>query len=67
MYVERLVLNEFRAIASSDIVFIHPMSPQTARRELPNINLLVGTNGGGKSTIRVTDSGGFRSQPQIHA
>ncbi len=51
MYVERLILNEFRAIASSDIEFTHPMSPGSGRLELPNINLLVGTNGGGKSTI----------------
>lgn len=51
MYVERLVLNEFRAIAHSDIEFIHPLSPGAGRRELKNINLLVGTNGGGKSTI----------------
>jgi hypothetical protein len=51
VYVERLILNEFRAIASSDIEFTHPMSPRSGRLELPNINLLVGTNGGGKSTI----------------
>ena len=51
MYVDRLLLNEFRAIAHSDIEFIHPMSPGAAGRELRNINLLVGTNGGGKSTV----------------
>lgn len=51
MYVERLFLNEFRAIARSDIEFTHPTSPGSERLELPNINLLVGTNGGGKSTI----------------
>lgn len=51
MYVERLFLNEFRAIAGSDIEFTHPTSPGSERLELPNINLLVGTNGGGKSTI----------------
>ena len=51
MYVDRLLLNEFRAIARSDIEFIHPMSPGADRRELRNINLLVGTNGGGKSTV----------------
>lgn len=51
MYVERLFLNEFRAIASSDIEFTHPTSPGSGSLELPNINLLVGTNGGGKSTI----------------
>lgn len=51
MYVERLFLNEFRAIASSDIEFTHPTSPGSGSLELPNVNLLVGTNGGGKSTI----------------
>ena len=51
MYVDRLLLNDFRAIAHSDIEFIHPMSPGAGSRELRNINLLVGTNGGGKSTM----------------
>lgn len=51
MYVDRLLLNDFRAIAHSDIEFIHPMSPGADSRELRNINLLVGTNGGGKSTV----------------
>lgn len=51
MYVDRLLLNEFRAIARSDIEFINPESPRAASRELRNINLLVGTNGGGKSTV----------------
>ena len=51
MYIERLVLNEFRAIAYSDVEFAHPMSPRAGRLELRNINLLVGTNGGGKSTV----------------
>jgi energy-coupling factor transporter ATP-binding protein EcfA2 len=51
VYIERLVLSEFRAIARSDIEFTHPMAPRAASLELPNINLLVGTNGGGKSTI----------------
>lgn len=51
MYVERLTLNEFRAIAHSDIEFTHPLSPGADRKDLTNINLLVGTNGGGKSTV----------------
>lgn len=51
MYIERLVLNEFRAIARSDIEFTHPLAPRADTLELPNVNLLVGTNGGGKSTI----------------
>ncbi len=51
MYVVSLVLSDFRAIAKSNIEFIHPLSAESDSRELPNINLLVGTNGGGKSTI----------------
>lgn len=51
MYVENLVLNDFRAIASSNIEFIHPLSAASKSRELANINLLIGTNGGGKSTV----------------
>lgn len=51
MYIERLVLSEFRAIAHSDIRFTQPRSPGEVTSELPNMNVLVGTNGGGKSTI----------------
>lgn len=51
MYVDRLLLNDFRAIAHSDIEFVHPTSAGAGTRELRNINLLVGTNGGGKSTV----------------
>ena len=51
MHVDNLVLRDFRAIARSNIDFVHPFSPGSDNRELPNINLLVGTNGGGKSTI----------------
>jgi hypothetical protein len=51
MYVERLILNEFRAIAHSDVEFANPLATPATRGELPNVNLLLGTNGGGKSTI----------------
>jgi hypothetical protein len=51
LYIERLVLNEFRAIAHSDVEFTHPTSPRARGLELRNINVLVGTNGGGKSTV----------------
>jgi hypothetical protein len=51
VYVEELTLSEFGAIEGSTITFVHPMSPDAIRRELPNVNLLVGSNGGGKSTV----------------
>jgi energy-coupling factor transporter ATP-binding protein EcfA2 len=51
VYIEQVSLSEFRAIRSSSIRFVHPASPGADRREFPNINLLVGGNGGGKSTV----------------
>lgn len=51
MYVDGLVLDELRAIQRSSISFVHPASPEADRRELPNVNLLVGSNGAGKTTV----------------
>lgn len=51
MYVDSLTLSDFRAIARADVEFTHPLSPRAGDLELPNINLLIGTNGGGKSTV----------------
>lgn len=51
MYVSELSIREFRCIARADIEFLTPDSPGAASLELPNVNLLTGLNGGGKSTV----------------
>jgi energy-coupling factor transporter ATP-binding protein EcfA2 len=51
VYVERLLLEEFRAIRSSTIRLTHPAAAGADRLEFPNINLMIGGNGGGKSTV----------------
>ena len=51
MYVDELQLNDFRAISTANVRFVHPLSPTTDSVDLTNMNLLVGANGGGKSTL----------------
>jgi hypothetical protein len=51
VYVEELSLDEFGAIRGSVLSFVHPASPGASQREYANVNLLVGGNGGGKTTV----------------
>ncbi len=64
MYITRLVLDNIRTFSSSKIAFVHPdmrfrsaRSSQTGqdrllpRPRLPNVNLLLGENASGKTTI----------------
>src|SRR3954454_13088770 len=64
MYITRVVLDNIRTFSSSNIVFIHPdMRFRSAgnsetgqgrllpRPRLPNVNLLLGENASGKTTI----------------
>jgi len=51
MYISSVRLNEFRAVSSTDIDLVHPDLPVARSLELPNVNVLVGSNGGGKSTL----------------
>ncbi len=55
MYLEQLQIERFRSIASADISFIHPESSFDAlnmpRPRYPNVNLLLGNNGSGKTSI----------------
>jgi energy-coupling factor transporter ATP-binding protein EcfA2 len=63
MYVERINLETVRTFVSSKVAFVHPDSEFRASRDLnghqdllpkprlPNVNLLLGDNGSGKTTI----------------
>lgn len=51
MYITDLHLNDFRGVARTDIDVLHPDRHDAEGLELPNINLLLGQNGGGKSTL----------------
>jgi hypothetical protein len=51
MYLDRLGLIDFRAIAHSDVRFEHPASEDAAQLDLPNLTVLLGINGGGKSSV----------------
>lgn len=51
MYVRSIRLREVRSVSRADIDFRHPGQPDASRFELPNINVLVGLNGGGKTTV----------------
>jgi hypothetical protein len=51
MYVEEVVLQDFGAIAASQVPFVHPGTAEATGLRLPNVNLVVGANGSGKSTV----------------
>lgn len=51
MYVTDLYLHDFRGVARTEIDLLHPDRPDADVLELPNVNLLLGQNGGGKSTL----------------
>lgn len=51
MYVAELRATDFRSLARAEVEFVHPARRGAETIEMPNVNLLVGTNGGGKSTV----------------
>jgi hypothetical protein len=51
MYVDEVVLRDFRAIASSRVVLTNPLAADAAANEYPNVNVMVGGNGSGKSSV----------------
>lgn len=76
MYVERLILHDFRCFEKADVRFNYPGRPGAPRHPLPdrlqNVNLLLGDNGTGKSSVfrglalgvlaPVIRSGGFNAE-----
>ena len=54
MYINSMCLRNFRVFRSSDIKFVHPdqrFGADLPEPSLPNINLLLGNNGLGKTTL----------------
>jgi len=55
VYIDSLSLKDFRTFAVSEITFVHPdcrfSEPDLPKPMLPNINLLLGDNGLGKTTL----------------
>ncbi len=51
LHVTELDLRDVRCIARAQIDFLHPDRPDSTSLEFPNLNVLVGLNGGGKSTL----------------
>lgn len=51
MYVQNILVQELRCLARTELQLCYPGRPDGNALELPNVNLLVGTNGGGKSTV----------------
>ena len=54
MYVDSITMREFRTFKKSSIDFVHPekpISPESSRPGLANMNLVIGGNGCGKTTL----------------
>ena len=49
MYLESLKIKRFRAFKRTEVRFRYPDSPDSTRLKYPNVNLLLGNNGMGKS------------------
>jgi recombinational DNA repair ATPase RecF len=55
MYIDHIRLENFRTFRSSDIAFVHPDQDfkklGIPKPRFPNVNLLLGNNGFGKTTL----------------
>ena len=51
MYVDEIILRDFRAIGLSRVSLTHPLAADAHRLEASNLNVVVGWNGSGKSSV----------------
>jgi energy-coupling factor transporter ATP-binding protein EcfA2 len=51
VYVTDVQVRDLRCIAGTRLTLLHPERDGAESLEIPNVNLLVGPNGGGKSTV----------------
>ncbi len=51
MYIDELHIENFRCFAKQSVQFMHPDSPRADGVRFPNINVVLGANGVGKTTL----------------
>jgi AAA domain, putative AbiEii toxin, Type IV TA system/AAA domain len=51
MYIDHLTLENFRCFAKQSVEFMHTDSPQAVGAKFPNVNVVLGANGVGKTTL----------------
>ncbi len=51
MYIDELRIENFRCFAKQSVQFMHPDSPRAEGVRFPNINVVLGANGVGKTTL----------------
>lgn len=51
MYVDTLRIEDLRCFRRADLALVHPDRPREDSAQLPNVNLLLGDNGSGKTSI----------------
>jgi predicted ATP-binding protein involved in virulence len=51
MYIDELQIENFRCFSKQSVQFMHPDSPRAAGVRFPNVNVVLGANGVGKTTL----------------
>ena len=51
MYVEKLTMKDFRCFEQAEVSFVYPGKVGLRDEALPNVTLLIGINGTGKTSV----------------
>ena len=51
MYIDKLHIENFRCFDKQSVEFMHPDSPRATGARFPNVNVILGANGVGKTTL----------------